>query len=213
MQSKVRHHAIAAGIALTVSVFSLITLAHLSEYVQPAPHKAAVEAVPIQVASPPKRARQTDRPKPAKDTSVKGPELPGLDLPSMIQAPSLALQDDNASHSLVRPTLSADKSFAPVEDLVMSEELVDDPPRAILDPAPRYPAAAQSRGVEGAVTMRVLVDLQGNVSQVVMLKSLPPGVFDDAAVEAMRRWRFTPATFKKKPVQVWVKKTLTFQLE
>lgn len=206
-------HVLALLTASVVSAASLVGLAFLSEYVRPAPREPVVKAEPIVVAERPKRKTPDKQPRPTKANPVRGPDMPALDLPSMIQAPSLRVRDDNAATSLVRPGLAEDTSFAAAEDLVVSEELVDDPPRAILNPAPRYPASAQTQGVEGRVTMRVLVDREGSVTQAVVTESIPPGVFDTAAVEAIRRWRFSPATFKGQRVQVWVRKTLTFRLE
>jgi len=213
MSHRLFRHAISAMIALAVSAVSLVGLAYLSEYVRPPVREPVVNAEPIIVAEPPKRKQRETRPKPMKAEPVRGPEMPTLDLPSMIQAPSLRARDPGGTTSLVRPGLSEDTSFAPTEDLVMSEELVDEPPRAILNPAPRYPASAQGQGIEGWVKMRVLLDRQGSVAQVVVTESKPSGVFDDAAVEAIGRWRFSPATFKGQSVQVWVRKTLTFRLE
>lgn len=213
MMQRLSRHAVASVFATAVSIGSLIGLAYLSEYVRPAAKAPVVQVEPIAVVERPKRKNTEKRSKPVKAEAARGPEMPALDLPSMIQAPSLRLRDDTGPTSLARTGLAEDTSFAPTEDLVVSEELVDDPPRAILNPAPRYPASAQSQGVEGSVKMRVLVDRQGAVTQVVVTESSPPGVFDTAAVEAMRRWRFSPATFKGQSVQVWVRKTLTFRLE
>lgn len=213
MSSRVLRHLVSTMIALAISASSLVGLAYLSEYVRPSPPEPKVESKPIPVVERPKRKQKEKRTKPVRTAPVRGPDMPALDLPSMIQAPSLRARGDEGATSLVRPGLSEDTSFAPTEDLVVSEELVDDPPRAILNPPPRYPASAQSNGVEGRVAMRVLVDRQGQVVQVVVTESVPSGVFDRAAVNAMRRWRFTPATFKGQSVQVWVRKTLTFRLE
>jgi protein TonB len=46
-----------------------------------------------------------------------------------------------------------------------------------------------------------------------VLKSEPAGTFDDAAVRAVRGWRFQPATYQGQPVAVRVEQRLAFDLE
>jgi len=57
----------------------------------------------------------------------------------------------------------------------------------------RYPEAALSAGVSGAVKMRLLIDSQGTLRESTILDSTPPRVFDDEALRAVRELRFTPA--------------------
>ena len=65
---------------------------------------------------------------------------------------------------------------------------------ALIDaPKPRYPAVARARLQEGAVVIEAIVDRAGRVevASLHVVKSQPP--FDDAALEAMRDWKFRPA--------------------
>ena len=55
-----------------------------------------------------------------------------------------------------------------------------------------YPAAARANGVEGRVVVRYDVTAAGTVANAVVVESEPPGVFDDAALNAVRSWRFRP---------------------
>lgn len=56
--------------------------------------------------------------------------------------------------------------------------------------APRYPAQAQRRRLEGVVEVEFTVASNGSVSGVRVVRSEPAGVFDREAVGAMQRWRF-----------------------
>jgi TonB family protein len=58
--------------------------------------------------------------------------------------------------------------------------------------APIYPAELKSRGTEGAVTVQYDVTAQGEVINVRVIASDPPGLFDDAALIAVRTWVFRP---------------------
>ena len=55
-----------------------------------------------------------------------------------------------------------------------------------------YPEAARASGVEGRVVVRYDVTADGNVVNAVVEASEPPGVFDEAALAAVRSWRFRP---------------------
>jgi protein TonB len=98
-------------------------------------------------------------------------------------------------------------------DVVMSADAVDELPLPVARTAPSYPAGARSKGITGAVTLSIQVDAQGRVTDVRVLKSEPAGTFDDAAVRAVRGWRFQPATYQGQPVAVRVEQRLAFDLE
>jgi TonB family protein len=55
---------------------------------------------------------------------------------------------------------------------------------------PKYPPEAEAQHIEGRVKVRLSVDLEGNVTDVAMLLSEPPGVFDAAVLEAVRQYKF-----------------------
>jgi TonB family protein len=56
-----------------------------------------------------------------------------------------------------------------------------------------YPRAAKIRGVEGESAIRLAIDVHGKVTACTLIRSSPPGVFDDAAVRLGRTLRFRPA--------------------
>jgi protein TonB len=53
-----------------------------------------------------------------------------------------------------------------------------------------HPAQAKADGVEGTVAVRYDVDVDGAVVNARVVRSEPPGVFDAAALDAVRGWRF-----------------------
>lgn len=58
--------------------------------------------------------------------------------------------------------------------------------------SPVYPDSARKRGVEGWVELAFTVQTNGSVDQVEVRNASPADVFDDAAVRAVRQWRFEP---------------------
>jgi protein TonB len=83
-------------------------------------------------------------------------------------------------------------------------------PRKIRDMAPRYPAIAQASRVEGVVILEAVIAEDGSVQDVRVLRSKP--LLDDAAVEAVRHWRFTPTLLGGQPVPVVMTVTVSFML-
>jgi protein TonB len=55
---------------------------------------------------------------------------------------------------------------------------------------PKYPPEAEAQHIEGRVRVRMSVDLNGDVTDVEVLLSEPPGVFDAAVLEAVRQFKF-----------------------
>ncbi len=58
--------------------------------------------------------------------------------------------------------------------------------------APRFPPAANERGIEGWVDLQFLVRTDGTVGDVAIVGAEPVGVFEQSALDAVRRWRYQP---------------------
>ena len=67
-------------------------------------------------------------------------------------------------------------------------------------------------GTDGHVLDLGRIDEQGNVTDVSVLKGLPMGL-SEAAVEAVKQWKYKPATLNGKPVAVYFNLTVNFQLQ
>ncbi|TEX46044.1 MAG: hypothetical protein CFR70_12065 [Rhodocyclaceae bacterium] len=79
---------------------------------------------------------------------------------------------------------------------------LDPPPVPLADIQPDYPA--QARGVEGVVTLRVLISERGVVDEVVVESSYPKGIFEESAVKAFREARFSPGKILGVPVKAQI---------
>jgi protein TonB len=75
----------------------------------------------------------------------------------------------------------------------------DPSPIASQSPAPRYPTQALRRGESGSVTVRAEIGADGVPTQVSVASSSGSRLLDRAAMDAVRRWRFTPATREGQP--------------
>ncbi len=88
---------------------------------------------------------------------------------------------------------------------------LDESPRPLSQAAPAYPIGLQQRKVEGVVTVVFIVDAQGRVIEPVVERSTDPG-FEPPALEAVRRWKFEPATRNGKKVPTRLRIPIRFSL-
>jgi protein TonB len=71
------------------------------------------------------------------------------------------------------------------------------------------PEQARQAGVRGVVIVEAMIDADGSVKQARVLRSIP--LLDEAALEAVRQWRFEPTLLSGQPVPVIVTLTVNFQ--
>ncbi|MFW1677762.1 energy transducer TonB, partial [Pontibacter sp. JAM-7] len=78
--------------------------------------------------------------------------------------------------------------------------------------APEYPRKALRRKLEGMVMIRVLVGADGANQRVIIQQSSGHEVLDQAALEAVTKWRFVPSRYAGKAVAAWVEVPVNFKL-
>lgn len=84
------------------------------------------------------------------------------------------------------------------------------PPAKTRDAAPLYPAIAQAARVQGVVIIQATIGVDGAVVDATVLRSVP--LLDEAALTAVRQWRYTPTRLNGEPVAVVMTVTVNFQL-
>ena len=66
------------------------------------------------------------------------------------------------------------------------------PPRLLEGPRPEYPQALRSRRIGGTVAVQVTIDETGRVTNATAVSG--PGPLRQVAADAVRSWRYQPAT-------------------
>jgi TonB family protein len=80
-------------------------------------------------------------------------------------------------------------------------------------PAPDYPQTAIAQHISGSVTLEYTVDIRGEPRDIHVIEATPPGVFDQAAINAVKRWRYAPMMVDGAAVDVpAVKARVRFEL-
>ncbi len=85
------------------------------------------------------------------------------------------------------------------------------PPKQIKDVRPIYPPLAQSARVQGVVIIEATIDAQGIVKDAKITRSIP--LLDEAALDAVRQWRYAATVIDGIPVAVIMTVRVQFSLQ
>lgn len=78
---------------------------------------------------------------------------------------------------------------------------------------PEYPVGLLQREIEGSVTLRVLVGIDGRVRLVQIIRAADPDFAKSTERQALKSWRFKPATRDGKPVEDWQTLNVRFDID
>ena len=85
------------------------------------------------------------------------------------------------------------------------------PPVLVERVLPVYPEVARKARVEGAVILQLVVERDGSVTTIEIVRSQP--LFDQAAIDAVSRWKYKPAALGARPVKVSLTIRVEFRLQ
>ena len=199
---------------LTVVALHAVALAALLQL--DAVRKPLLQAVPIMVelikpeVKPPPEPPKVIPPRPRPER--RAPEPQPVQRP--VEAPQLLTAESPApSQTIAAPPPKPEPAPAPAAA----------PPRPVVPPSynaaylknppPAYPMLARRRGEKGTVVLRVHVSAQGTAEEVQVRTSSSFPLLDDAALAAVRQWRFVPARQADAPIAAWVLVPIVFTLE
>lgn len=174
--------------------------------------KAPPDKKEITFDVPEKRKQPPTRKKRPKPRPKPNPRTPPPPIPQLSQA--VGGVDVGLWAGSIDLSDGADSLLGDASNVVMTAETVDSLPQPTQTSAANYPSSARQRGIEGYVTLRLDFDARGGLTNSAVASSDPPGVFDQAAMQTIRMWRFSPATFQGSAVPVnGVEITIEFNLE
>jgi protein TonB len=211
-------HAIVISAALLAQVFAVGTL--------PIPHQPilyeAASAMPIEVQLPKPRvvaAASTSDPVSASAAPVVPPTgvidetgregdpapAPGRMIPGVESGPSSGIDGIGNMAVVQLPPPPPE----PVRPIHLHSGMKT--PVKIVDVPPIYPTLSRNAHIQGVVILEAVLDAKGRVESVRVLRSVP--TLDQAAVDAVQQWRFTPALLNGQPVPVVMTVTVNFTLQ
>ena len=112
--------------------------------------------------------------------------------------------EGNAAESSAASTASATSNGAEDNPL---------PQPVATNAAPPYPEAARAAGLQGKVTLRLRIGVDGRVESLKLLTSSGVPSMDESALATVKQWRFEPARRLGRPVAMDVKTSVKFEIE
>jgi protein TonB len=207
------------GLGLTLLIHALV-LAFLLTY---APARDALNAIAplmVQLIKPEVPAAPTPKPEPKVDKLPKPLPVKRVQPRPEPETPILAAQAPAANVPAVsvppdpRPLPPVEARAAPPAPPATPAPIV--PPNFnanyLDNPAPAYPPLSRRMGEEGKVLLRVHVEASGLPSKVEIRTSSGSERLDQAALEAVKRWKFVPARQGDQAVPAYVVVPISFSL-
>jgi protein TonB len=147
---------------------------------------------------------------PEQEKSLIRPDLPEIP----VEGPD----DETLKYVTIRPqdinyTSRIDTSIPPPDSdpiEVVPFEALSEVPKLIYRVRPEYPNLARVSGIQGTVIVEVLLGTNGRIEETRILKSNP--MLDEAALTAVRQFRFSPAMQRDKCVRVRMCIPIVFKL-
>jgi TonB family protein len=126
---------------------------------------------------------------------------------SALQSASASLRAQTQTPG-AQPSGSAPSAWAPADAVRIGGDIRE--PLKIRDVKPMYPQEARDANVQGVVILEAVIDTAGNVSNARVLRSVP--LLDDAALNAVQQWKYTPTLVNGVPAPVVMTVTVNFTL-
>jgi protein TonB len=211
--------AVAGTVAVLMTGGSLALVSWMNHDLSPPEHEedaGGPRTIPLVPPPPPPQSDATPAPSPAADATVAAP-APAVAAPSPAPPQIAGLAPTAGSGTMALGSIGGglpSMGTLPGAELPSTETAAEQTAaRPKSRPRPTYPRIAQRQGIEGFVTLRLRIDATGRVQDAVVVKAEPPGVFDDAALQTARRYRFTPARRGSESVASTLQQTIRFELQ
>ena len=223
------HHEFGLSVALSVALHGLVGIAlgafTLSTQMAPAPLEGLkVDLVALEPEPSASRAPKVAKPAPsfrdsprvlapAASPTAAFPETVTLSAPESAELP-FSLTESKGTAPLSRAVPIATSGPARLlRDNTAQAGSVRSKVRFENNPRPEYPRAAREAGWEGTTVLQVLVLPDGTAGSVTLHKTSGYAVLDEAALTAVKAWRFIPAMDGNFPIKSVVRLPIRFDLK
>lgn len=152
---------------------------------------------------PPKKKEEKKKQKKRKKRTQKS--KPRTSAPPQVLSAVGGLSFGYESLGDFTPGEMGDDLLGNTDNVVMTSDTVDVPPQCDGQPAPVLPRSAAKNGTTGRVIVNALVDATGKVKKTKVLESQPKGVFDQAVLDALKKWKCVPGRYQGKNVMSWAR--------
>jgi len=142
-------------------------------------------------------------------------EPPPMERPRVAVAADNEISEENVVETIApnefRENIIGTKPTGPEIEIVEYFK-VEVKPQPLVAVKPRYPPILVKAGIEGRSVVKALVDVDGSIMDVQILKPSGNQMLDEEALIAARKWKFSPAKQRDKYVRVYVSIPFDFML-
>lgn len=182
----------------------------LPEFVRIAPPPAPPSFAPAARRAAPSSVLNPDVTPTVAPTAIRPEsERPGPDLAVPI-GPAEGVPSGFGESERMSPPVAPLPADPPQGPATVRIAQLPEPPRKVVDVRPVYPDLARTARVEGTVILEAVLDTSGRVTQLRVVRSVP--LLDQAALDAVRQWRYSPSLYGGRPVSVLMTVTILFKL-
>ena len=201
----------------TLALAVVIAAPLMATGVLPGPGSMLVFTAPAPPPSPPPPVQPTEQVAPRLETPVVNPDVVPLRAPETIAPeppPRTLVRQAGVSGGIPSGLSTSGLALAqppvqPAPAFVRPGGNIKEP-RKIRTVQPAYPPVALAAKIEGTVILEATISKDGNVVDAIVLRSQP--LLDQAALDAVRQWKFTPTLLNGEAVEVKMTVTVNFSL-
>jgi protein TonB len=209
----VGQHWVSAAIRPPVLPVQLVTLQAQAEpprLIEAPRPPATAPAVRTETPPPPSAPVTQATPPPAPEPVSNGTPAAAVETPAAPASPATTIVSSlSAAPGAPAPSVAAagPSAAAAFESVTRQAR-----PQGGYQVRPSYPATPRRLGIQGTTLLRVHVLADGRIGDVLVEKSAGHPELDDAATDAVKRWRFDPARRGSDAVAMWVLLPVEFKL-
>lgn len=201
--------------AMMVTIALFLSLPLLTQLQPVSPAENNFEPILIDSRKPPPTPPE-EREAPEKQSPIVKEFVNKTDQPKRvrphvdIQRTGLLTVDMDGIPITIDPSI---ETLTPIPDPTYRPNEVDHQPVLLRSFPFQYPYLARRDNIEGWVTLRFVVDIDGSVRKVEAVAAEPVGIFEEAALKAVERYKFKPAIKNGDAVNCLMTQRIRFDLD
>lgn len=169
---------------------------------------AIIEPGPIEVVNIVPSAPPPPAPTDPVEPEVRLPNTPMVSDP-IIDVPDYTFDPVDLTHM---PEFPTGRTLPTIPEVVPEPIVLDARFASMANVQPRYPSNLLRQDVEGTCTIRVRIAPSGRVVEARPVDATHPAFCDATERQALRSWRFEPATRDGVPIESWQQHTVVFEI-
>ncbi|RKZ33487.1 hypothetical protein DRQ33_04215 [bacterium] len=154
-----------------------------------------------------------------EDIPITKQEIKKQEAPKPKAAEVIEVEEEEEADTVTIADTDLDVEEPPPPPPAKIEEIeyvkVEIKPSVVSRPDPQYPDIAKRSGLEGAVIVEFVIDTTGSVlpGSAKIIQAKPEGIFEQAALNAIYKWKFTPGQQRDRRVRVRWQQPIIFRIK